>query len=507
MPSPFRGRPPRGRGERFSLETIPFDPPQHGRLVENYLVNFNLGLNRGASYSSSFTVYIYEVEGRGLYLVKEPYLEPEVSSVVEDAVENLSTWLAPSPIMAIDPVGYLFAELKRAGYAGGMNSEEGVKAATYYLLRDILGYGLLDPLLRDPEIEDVSCEGAGRAVKVWHRKVNANGWLETNVTLNESERLDSAVTRLVHRSNRSLSIASPVVDAVLPEGHRLTATWGREVTSLGSSFSIRKQRARPYTISELVKFGTMDAKVASYLWALLEMRGFVLLAGVPAAGKTTLLNSLASVLNPNWKIISIEDTREINLPHTGWKPLHSRHSVSGATSVTLFDLVKLSLRERPDFVILGEARGEEVQVLFQAAASGSGCLTTFHASNTEGLVARLTQPPLSVARSSLDLIDAVVFMVRNQSGTRYVQEVVEIEREPRPVFTFRSGRWEGSADLSERLWKRGSGYGYSPAKLRSELERRCSFLEKVVGKGICTHDVLEGELRRFYVQTAEGTRF
>lgn len=502
MPSPSKRRLRRGLGERFALEMIPFDPPQHGRLLENYLVNFSLGVNKGASYASSFTVYIYDLEGRGLYLVKEPYLDPEVSSVVEDAIENLSTWLAPSPIMSIDPVGYLFAELKRAGYMGGANSDESIKAATYYLLRDILGYGLLDPLLRDPQIEDVSCEGAGRAVKVWHRKVNANGWLETNLTLHESEKLDSVVTRLVHRSNRSVSIASPVIDAVLPEGYRLTATWGREVTSLGSSFSIRKQRATPYTISELIKFGTLDARVASYLWTLLELKGYVVLAGVPAAGKTTLLNSLASVLNPNWKILSIEDTREISLPHTGWKPLHSRHSTSDATSVTLFDLVKLSLRERPDFVILGEARGEEVQVLFQAAASGSGCLTTFHASNTEGMVARLTQPPLSVARSSLDLIDAVVFMVRSQSGARYIQEVVEIEREPRPIYSFRSGRWEGSADLSEKLWKRGNGYGYSPAKLRLELERRASFLEKVVGKGVSTHEVLEGELRRFYLSSS-----
>ncbi len=221
-------------------------------------------------------------------------------------------------------------------------------------------------------------------MKVWHRKYNSNGWLETNVNFQQEEKLDAVVSRLVHRSNRSLSVSSPIVDCVLPEGYRLAATWGKEVTSLGSSFSIRKLRTVPYTISELIRAGTLDAKVAAYLWMLLEMKGFVVVAGVTASGKTTLLNALGTVINPNWKVLSIEDTREINLPQSGWKPLHTKQTQSAGSNVTLFDLVKLSLRERPDFVILGESRGEEVQVLFQAAASGSGCLTTFHASELRG---------------------------------------------------------------------------------------------------------------------------
>jgi flagellar protein FlaI len=206
------------------------------------------------------------------------------------------------------------------------------------------------------------------------------------------------------------------------------------------------------------------------------------------------------VINPNWKVLSIEDTREINLPQSGWKPLHTKHTQSDGSSVSLFDLVKLSLRERPDFVILGESRGEEVQVLFQAAASGSGCLTTFHAPNTEGLEARLTQPPLSVARSSLDLMDAVVFTVRDQRGARYVSEVVEPGREWVTVFRRADGGgpWEGSPDLSGRLSKRAEGYGYSARKVSAELERRTVFLDQLVGKAVSDYDSLSRELRRFY---------
>lgn len=466
-------------------------------MLENYVVEYEIkkGL---ASYRSTYTVYIYETEGKGLYLVKEPYLEPGLSSSVATAISSLSSWLAPSPVISVDPLGYLFAELKRAGYLSAKTKEDDLKAATYYLMRDILGYSMIDPLIRDPEIEDISCEGLGRPVKVWHRKHNSRGWLESNIAFPEKEQLDAAVSRLVHRSNRSLSVSTPIVDCVLPEGYRLAATWGKEVTSQGSSFSIRKLRSTPYTITELIHSGTLDSKVAAYLWLLLEMKGFIVVAGVTASGKTTLLNALGTVINPNWKVVSIEDTCEINLPQSGWKPLHTKHSQSESSNVSLFDLVKLSLRERPDFVILGESRGEEVQVLFQAAASGSGCLTTFHASNTDGFTARLTQPPLSVARSSLDLIDAVVFMVRDQKGARHVQEVVEPGREWSSIYKRKDDRWEGSPDTSSKLERKASGYDYSGSRMSSELDRRTRFLDRLVGKGVTDYAVLATELRRFY---------
>ncbi len=483
-----------------TLEVIPFEPPHEGVMAGNYLVNYAVPVRGSVVYKSSFAVYLYEDSGRTLYLVKEPYIDPKLKSLVGHAITSISTWLAPSHIIDLDPLGYLFAEMKRVGILNGRTNQEEIQSATHFLARDIIGYWLLDPLIRDPEIEDISCEGPERPVKIWHRRFNANGWLETNVSFADQERLDAVVTRLVHRSGRSISTISPIVDSVLPEGFRLTATWGREVTSLGSSFTIRKQRSESFTLPELIRAGTLDASVAAYLWLLLDMKGFVMIAGVTASGKTTLLNSIATVLNPSWKIISIEDTRELSLPHTGWKPLHTRNLSLRGSSITLFDLVKLSLRERPDFVILGESRGQEVQALFQSAASGSGNMTTFHAPNVESLIARLTQPPLSVSPSLLSLIDCIVFMVKGpDGGRRFVGDVVEMYDTPQNLFRKTETNWEGAAEESRKLEARAVGFGFSTRRVSYELKRRTEFLERLVGEGVGEYPRLSKELRKFYV--------
>lgn len=488
-------------GPENGIEVLPFEPPRAGRVLSNYLVRYELPAKSGVKYDGVFAVYIYESLGRGVYLVKEPYLNPQLRSAVSRAIANLSSWLAPSSIIDLDPIGYLVAEMERSGLMSRLGEEE-LQGALHFLVRDILGYSLLDPLLRDPEIEDISCEGVSRPVKVWHRKFNANGWLETNVQYPDHERMDSIVSRLVHRSGRSISTFSPIVDSVLPEGFRLAATWGQEVTSLGSSFSIRKQRADPFTVAELIRAGTLSPQVAAYLWMMLELKGFVIISGVTASGKTTLLNSLATALNPAWKIVSIEDTREIRLPHTGWKPFHTRIT-PGGSSITLFDLVKLSLRERPDFVVLGEARGQEVQALFQSAATGSGCMTTFHSPNIESMTARMTEPPLSVSPSLLELIDSIVFMIRDpESGVRRVCQVVEMGEDPSPLFLRTVSGWDGSADASRRLTARAEGFGYTPKRLSRELSRRVEFLDDAVGRGIVDFSSLSEALQRFYASSS-----
>src|SRR2546427_10104995 len=263
------------------FEVLSFEPPSDASLLGHSVVAYEIPAKGGIGLKSAFAVYVYEAGGRRFYLVKEPYLDPLLRSTVAYAIASLSSWLAPSPVMEIDPIGYLFAELKRGGPNSKKLNAEEVKDAGHFLAREILGYSLLDPLIRDPEIEDISCEGPSRSIKVWHRRFNSKGWLETNICLSQ-EKLDSIVARLVHRSGRSISTVSPIVDSVLPEGFRLAATWGREVTRLGSRFSIRKQRFEPYTIYELIKSGTVESKSAAFLLMIMVQKSFDVISGITA---------------------------------------------------------------------------------------------------------------------------------------------------------------------------------------------------------------------------------
>jgi flagellar protein FlaI len=442
------------------------------------------------------TVHIYYREGKGFYRLQEPLLSEDVKARVQKAMSLFLEEVPPTPIAELDPSGYLEAELKRLGTFEGLSDDERAKVR-YYIVRDILGYGPITPILRDPLVEDISCEGPLRPVRVWHSRYNRHDWLETNVLLKQEE-LDALLLRFSSRSGTSLSGARPILDSTLPEGHRVSGTWRNEVSSFGSSFTIRKFRARPYSLTELIHLGMLDYRLASYFWQLMEFKGFLMIVGPSATGKTTLLNSLATLLNPNWKVISIEDVREINLPHPGWKALHTRlGGAGGMGKVDLFELVKLSLRERPDYVLLGEARGEEVRVLFQSAATGHGCLTTFHANNERALQARLTQPPISVSSALLNLIDATILLVRDaREGTRYIYRVLEFDEGWRQVFRREGNGWTGN--YGNRLSALAEAYGYDANTLIYELKRKEEFLQEMVRKEVFSYEKLSTYLRLFY---------
>jgi flagellar protein FlaI len=377
------------------FKPIPFNIPRGSKVLKNYVVEFSI--RSGPSiYSTSFSVYMYTLDSSCVYVVKEPYLGHSTRKILSEFMDKLGFILPPSEVIQIDPIGYFLSYIEKR-YGSEIFGEE-LPAVRYFLLRDILGYWIVDPLIRDGMIEDISCEGPLKPVRVWHRNSNYPGWMDTNVSFEDESEMDTCLLRLVHRSGKSISVFSPIVDTVMNEGYRLVGTLGKEVSRHGSSFTIRKQRSKPYTISELIKNGTITKEVAAYLWMVLDLKGFIFICGPPASGKTTLLNSLVGLLNPSWKIVTIEDTPEISLPQRGWKALHTR-ILPRDSSIGLFDLVKLSLRERPDFVVLGETRGAEAQALFQSALAGSGCISTFHAPDYESMKSRLTEPPINVSPS------------------------------------------------------------------------------------------------------------
>ena len=283
----------------------------------------------------------------------------------------------------------------------------------YHAERDLVGFSKIDPLMRDPNIEDISCDGVNKPVYIWHRNYES---LETNLEFENDEVLDNLVGKLVHMAGKHVSTAFPIVDASLPGKHRLAVCYRREITPFGTAFTIRKFREDPYSIIDLINIGTFSEEMAAYFWMCLENRSSIMVLGGTAAGKTTALNALACLIKPGSKIITIEETAELNLSHENWVSLIARQSYglggSNVGEVALFDLVKTSMRHRPDVLIVGEIRGQEAYVLFQALATGHGGMATMHAENLDSAVKRLTQKPMDISPAYIPLMNIVLSIQR-----------------------------------------------------------------------------------------------
>jgi len=294
----------------------------------------------------------------------------------------------------------------------------------YYLVRDLIGYGRLDPVLRDKRAEDISADGPGIPVYVYHQ---GYGSLKTNIIFNREE-LDSLIYKLAQRSGRHISLARPLLDASLPSQDRPQLSIGGQVTTKGSTFTVRKFREIPFTPIDLINLGTLSVEMAVYFWLAVENGFNILIAGGTASGKTTFLNTIAMFIPPACKIVSIEDTREINLLHENWIPSVTRDTEESGT-IEMFDLLRTALRQRPEYLLVGEVRGREAYTLFQAMATGHITFATFHADSVESLVKRLTKPPIDVPLMLLDSIDIVALVSMLKTGdtrTRRCTRVIEV---------------------------------------------------------------------------------
>jgi flagellar protein FlaI len=304
----------------------------------------------------------------------------------------------------------------------------------YHAERDLVGFSRIDALMRDPNIEDISCDGVNRSVYIWHRNYES---IETNLQFESDEELDNIVVKLVHMAGKHVSSAFPIVDASLPGKHRLAVLYRREITPFGTAFTIRKFREDPYSIVDLINIGTFSEEMAAYFWLCLENRASIMVLGGTAAGKTTGLNALACLIKPGSKIITIEETAELNLSHENWVSLIARQSYglggSNVGEVALFDLVKTSMRHRPDILIVGEVRGQEAYVLFQALATGHGGMCTMHAENLDSAIKRLTSKPMEISPAYIPLMNIIlsiqrVHLIKNaeKKAFRRVMSVNEI---------------------------------------------------------------------------------
>lgn len=297
----------------------------------------------------------------------------------------------------------------------------------YYVERDFAGFGRVDALMRDPNLEDISCDGVNLPIHVFHRDPHIASVI-TNVKFEDAKELDSFIVRLAQLCGKSISILQPLVDGTLPDGSRLQATLATDIARKGSHFTIRKFRKEPLTPVDLLNYHTVDAKVLAYLWYVLEQGRSVLVSGGTAAGKTAFLNMLSLFIRPEKKIISIEDTAEINLPHPHWVSTVARTPIARkpGEEVDLYALLRASLRARPDYLIVGEVRGPEAYILFQQIATGHPSLATIHAESLPRLVDRLTSPPISLPLSLVASLDLVVFLSAFTYREHFVRKVTEV---------------------------------------------------------------------------------
>src|SRR3989344_302817 len=372
----------------------------------------------------------------------------------------------------------------------------------YYLFRDFIGLNEVDPLLRDYFIEDIECNGTDTPIYVIHR-IYRN--LRTNLAYKDVEKLASFVEKLAQRAGRYISYAQPLLDGALPDGSRVNASYTKDVTSKGPTFTIRKFTKIPWTPIQLISFNSLSPEMLAYFWILLQYKSNILIAGGTGSGKTTLLNALAFFIAPEARVVSIEDTREINLPRENWLPAVARPSIGigKVGEVDLFALLKSSFRQAPDYLIVGEVRGKEAFVLFQGMASGHSSLSTMHADSVETLIRRLQTPPIDLSPSlvnSLDCVAIATHAIVNKQETRRVREVVEIVNVDKDGTSLvnTSFRWDPSQDIfyfknQSRVFEKISARKGVPlnelqnefrlrAKLLSELNKRKIYSFDEVGK-------------------------
>jgi len=355
--------------------------------------------------------------GEYKYILDELQLDPLERGVYHRILDILLAEIESPKEEILDPRKFFAEEAKKIvdkyRISLGWLPDVSWYKILYHAERDLVGFGRIDPFMRDPNIEDISCDGVAKPVYIWHRNYES---IETNIEFENDEGLDNVVVKLVHMAGKHVSSAFPIVDASLPGKHRLAVCYRREVTPFGTAFTIRKFREDPYSMIDLINLGTFSEEMAAYFWMCLENRASIMVLGGTASGKTTALNALACLMKPGSKIITIEETAELNLPQDNWVSLISRQSYglggSNAGEVSLFDLVKATLRHRPDILIVGEVRGQEAYVLFQALATGHGGMCTMHAENIDSAVKRLTQKPMDISPAYIPLMNVVLSIQR-----------------------------------------------------------------------------------------------
>ena len=426
-----------------------------------------------------------------IYNVVEPELNDAEKELYAEIEQRLFETLdvntkSISPDEARDTLKKAVLEILR-DYGIKLTPEKREKII-YSINKNFIGDGLIDPLMHDKYIEDISCDGLNTPIFVFHSNYES---LQTNLMYHKSANLDSFVTKLAQRAGKYISIAEPMLDATMADGSRIQMTLGTEVTAHGSTFTIRKFKEEPITPTDLTEWGTFSPLSIAYIWIAVEAGKSCIFAGGTASGKTTSLNAISLFIPPLAKIVTLEDTRELKLPHKNWIPSVTRESfdADGKGTIDMYELLRAALRQRPEYILVGEVRGQEALTLFQAMSTGHVTYATMHADSVASVVHRLENPPLNVPRNMLNALDLVSVQVQARIGGKRIRrnkqliEVLDIDPRTKELITNEVFRWHPSTDeirysgksyiLEEIMEERG----WDDDRMKEELKRRQEILE------------------------------
>ena len=474
-------------------------------------------------------IHVFDLKDGGrIYSAIQPPLSDEEREKV-DAIKERILELAPVEAKGKEmeeAIPYLFKMVTISKGGGSLMdrfkpwkvpiSRSESERMLYHLERDLIHSGVIEPLIKDPYLEDIHSVGL-KYISVVHKVF---GMLKTNLRFHTEKELDDYIRSVAEKMGRPVTDSRPIVDGALQDGSRINIIYSEDVSKEGASFTIRKFFEKPPTMIQLVKWGTMSAKMAAYLWMCLEYGMSLFVSGETASGKTTTLNSMLSFINFRKKIYSAEDTPEVVVPHDVWQRLITRETVFDEAKVELFDLVKTALRSRPDYIIIGEVRGQEGAAAFQAMQTGHAVLSTFHASSITKMIQRFTGDPINVPIRFIDNMNLALFqeivykegrILRRCSA---IEEIIKYSKEKGGMLTRTIFEWDPIRDkhyftgmynsyvLEHKIAPK---MGLEFAKdIYSELDRRERVIRAMDEHNIVGYDDVNAIFRAYSDQGMEG---
>jgi flagellar protein FlaI len=463
-------------------------------------------------------LYWDEKQNELIYAIEEPVLDQTEREVLELIRLGLEEMINISFIRAAKSsilLQYLERNVKSILIELGTKvSRKTYNKLMYYIYRDSVGLNEIEPLLNDYYVEDIECNGLNFPIYIVHRKYQN---IKTSVIFNDGPYMTDLIEKLAQKTGRYISYAKPLLDGTLPDGSRVNATYTEDITTRGPTFTIRKFTKEPWTPVHLIISKTATPESFAYLWLVIEHKFNVMVVGETASGKTSFLNCIVDFIPPEARICSIEDTRELNLAHLNWLPAVTRAGFGMPTilgtqygEITLFDLLKETFRQNPDYVIVGEIRGKEAYVLFQGMASGHPSFSTFHAASVDTVVKRLETPPISLSPSLVEALDVVCICVHVKDQNQNIRKLKEIDEiqevqeglgkaKYQKVFGWNpiddKITFSGESSVFERITKRS---GKTKEELIKELKTRAELLKKMAEQNIAAFSEFNQIINDYY---------